>query len=333
MRASGRPIRWLVACALAGVAVLGCSKAFRRPARPTVALPAAEQRLSELWSDPGDIAGLDLYSGPGGQGLMPKPGETFQFVAEDRQGFSPGWEVRDGRGVQWSVKLGVEAQSELVASRILWAMGYRQLPSYHVSSWNLAGGPRPGRGDPGRFRALLPGTRPAGEWSWEANPFAETQVFRGLLVLMRIINNWDLLDGNNAVYEFDAPRDGVSRWFVVRDLGASFGRTRTLSRRSGTRNDVEDYERQGYIEGVDEDGAVEFDQLGKWHRGLFAELRVEDVRWISERLSRLTRRQWDDAFRAAEYEPEVAGRFIAALLKRIEQGRTLGLPGEPSTVR
>ena len=124
---------------------------------------------------------------------------------------------------------------------------------------------------------------------------------------MRVINIWDLLDDNNTVFEFDSPREGIRRWFVVRDLGSSFGRTTVLSRHSGTRNDADDYARQGFIEKVHDDGTVSFDQKGKWHRGLFGELRVKDVRWTCERLSRVAPRQWEAAFRAAGYEPRVAG--------------------------
>jgi hypothetical protein len=165
-------------------------------------------------------------------------------------------------------------------------------------------------------------------WSWEKNPFAGTQPFRGLLVLMRVLNNWDLLDRNNALYEFDAARDGARRWFVVLDLGASLGKAHGLeSRHSGTRNDPADFERQGFLEGIDDDGYVDFDEIGKWHRDLFGRLAPADVRWTCERLARLTPRQWNDAFRAADYEAAAAARFIAQLQKRIAEG--LALPTQP----
>jgi len=44
------------------------------------------------------------------------------------------------------------------------------------------------------------------------------------------------------------------------------------------------------------------------------------VRWGCELLSRLSDKQWDDAFRAGGYEPAVAGQFIEILKKRIQQG-------------
>jgi hypothetical protein len=116
---------------------------------------------------------------------------------------------------------------------------------------------------------------------------------------------------------------------VVIDLGASFGKTHGLSsRRSGTRSDPADFEEQGFLEGVDRDGYVEFDQLGKWHRGLFGRLTPADVRWTCERLARLTPAQWEDAFRAGGYEPATAARFIAHVRRRVEAG--LALPQAPA---
>jgi hypothetical protein len=312
-----------VVFAVVAMVAVGCAKLFRGEPRPTVPSAEATRLLPELWEQR-DIAALDLFQGAGGAALQPRPGTAWRFVKKDTTGFSPGWDVRDGAGVEWSVKLGPEAQSEVVASRIVWALGFHQPPTYYVADWSLADGPEPGGQPPGRFRPAISGARRTGEWSWEKNPFAATGPFRGLLVLMRVLNNWDLLDRNNTVYEFEPPHAGARRWFVVLDLGASFGKTHGLdSRHSGTRNDPADFEQQGFIEGVNEDGTVEFDMLGKWHRGLFGALAPADVRWTCDRLARLTPRQWDDAFRAGGYEPAAAARFIAQIRKRVDAGLAL----------
>jgi hypothetical protein len=333
MRRTRRLIGLALAAAAAGAS---CGKLLRDTPRSTVPTSEAQSLLPELWRDRGDIAALDLFHGAGGPSLQPRAEGPWRFKVKDETGFSPGWDVLDGAGTQWSVKQGPEAQSEVVASRIVWALGYHQPPTYYVPEWAIVDGPEAGRVQtPGRFRPSLPGGKRTGEWSWEKNPFAGTVPFRGLLVLMRVLNNWDLLDRNNTVYEFDAPRDGARRWFVVIDLGASLGRTEVMSMHSGTRNDPADYERQGFIEGVNEEGHVEFDQLGKWHRGLFGRLTPSDVRWTCERLERITPRQWTDAFRAAGYEREAAARFIAQIRKRVAQGLALRNPpaGESAPVR
>jgi hypothetical protein len=49
-----------------------------------------------------------------------------------------------------------------------------------------------------------------------------------------------------------------------------------------------------------------------------------DVRWICEKLERLTDAQWQDAFRAGGYAPEVANRYIRRLDQKIKEGLALG---------
>jgi hypothetical protein len=70
--------------------------------------PAQPATLAELWQAPDQPR--DLFHGPGGTGLMPAARE-FTFVAEDVTGYSPGFDVTDGAGMQWSVKTGPEAQT------------------------------------------------------------------------------------------------------------------------------------------------------------------------------------------------------------------------------
>ena len=48
-----------------------------------------------------------------------------------------------------------------------------------------------------------------------------------------------------------------------------------------------------------------------------------DVRWICQRLDRLTDRQWQEAFRAAGYEREVADRFIRKVKQKVAEGLAL----------
>ncbi len=73
-------------------------------------------------------------------------------MKKDTSGRSPGYDVRDAAGVVWSVKLGPEAQSEVVSSRLLWAIGFHQPPTSYVSSWTLRGSPEAGPQSGGRFR-------------------------------------------------------------------------------------------------------------------------------------------------------------------------------------
>lgn len=306
--------------ALAAVATIACGQGVRStpPREPTAA------EMAELWVEPEDIQKRDLFDGPGGAALRPKPGTTFQFLSKDTKWYSWGWKVKDPAGIEWSAKYGPEAQSEVVVSRLIWAVGYHQPPTYYVERWSLAGSSEDGSKMPCRFRPEVPGRKKVGEWSWHQNPFVGARPYGGLITLMRIVNNWDLLTKNNNLYELEQPLEGARRWYVVKDLGASLGKTSTVGLpHQGTKSDVEGFERQDFIKGV-EGGRVRFDDAGMLHRDLYKNISVADVRWICERLNRLKPEQWKDAFRAGGYSDDVADRYIRKIQEKIAYGMSLG---------
>jgi hypothetical protein len=233
--------------------------------------------------------------------------------------------------VTWSVKLGPEAQTEVVASRVLWAIGYHQPPAYYLDQWTMRGGP-PGEQPPGRFRPELPSHRPIADWSWYENPFVDSRPFRGLVVANLLLNNWDWKTSNNKIYQLLEPAGGPSRWFVVRDLGASLGKTsyptilkwfRLRGFGQGTRNDIAGFEEQGFIRSVDENARVTFDYRGIY-RDVIDTVTAEDVRWTCALLARLSDRQWADAFSAAGYSPELTARYVTKIKAKIAQGLAIG---------
>ena len=98
----------------------------------------------------------------------------------------------------------------------------------------------------------------------------------------------------------------AARWYVVRDLGTALGQTARLAPRRG---DPLLFARNGFISGVS-DGFVTFDYHG-WHQELFKRrVTPDDVAWACELVGGLTDRQWQDAFRAGGFDPELADRFI-----------------------
>jgi hypothetical protein len=299
--------------------VVGAFSSCAPAMRSTATGPVTATHLAELWVPPADLAARDLFHGPGGPELAPHEDATFHFKKLDVTGYSGGYDVIDDRGLEWSVKQGLEVQSEIAASRLLWAVGYHQPPMYLVRHWRLADGPQPGGKPAGRFRPDLPNAKKVADWSWQQNPFVGTRPFRGLLVFNLLINNWDLKSTNNKIYRVSDPGDGPGRRFVVRDLGAAFGKSRRFPH--GTRNNLLDFESQGFVTGV-KDGRVQFDYRGR-HRELLANLTPGDVVWACELASRLTDRQLDDAFRAAGYGPVERGRFTGKLKEKIARGLAL----------
>jgi hypothetical protein len=59
----------------------------------------------------------------------------------------------------------------------------------------------------------------------------------------------------------------------------------------------------------------------------------EDVRWAAQRLNALTDSQWRDAFRAANYDPAIAARFIQRIKARIADGLALRATPPPAGAR
>jgi hypothetical protein len=301
--------------------------------------PHAETRASdptadtaELWQDPVDLLQRDLFAGPGGTALAPAANTTFEFISFKTSGTNPGFELRDASGRLWSVKLGVEAQSEVTTSRILWALGFHQPATYYLPEFTMDG-LLGGTHQEARFRTDLDPWKPGSEWSWYENPFVGTQPFRGLIVAQLLLNAWDLKTANNRIYFAADPAMRPSRQFIVRDVGSSLGSARqfALFHRLGTRglqgtkNNIEDFERQGFITSV-EGTRVRFDYRGV-NDALVNRLSVADVVWTCELFARIPDEHWRAAFRAGHYATPIAERYIRKIKEKIAQGLALRREG------
>src|SRR5437667_443402 len=106
---------------LAALAVIVWSPACAH-AKPPVATgtPTAEE-LAQLWVDPGPEP-RNLVDGVGAD--MPKPeiGGRYEVKQVDASGYSITYRLKDAAGLEWAVKVGPEAQPEVVSSRIVWAL-------------------------------------------------------------------------------------------------------------------------------------------------------------------------------------------------------------------
>jgi hypothetical protein len=292
-----------------------------------LAAPPSAQQLAELWIDPGSDV-RDLFWGVGGERLAPAPDQTYRVDDRDESGFSITYHVRSADGTRWSAKVGPEAKTEVVLSRLLWGLGYHQPPIYYLPAWNLSSNGHQEREVEARFRPTIARLdHESKPWRWAQNPFLGARELRGLLVVLLMMNSTDLKDENNAVYRVAGEWEGARRWFVVRDLGAALGETGKVYPR---RNWLDGFERSGFITRI-EGERVDFDYRGR-HRELLAMITPGDVRWAAERMSRLTDRQWQDAFRAGGYEPPIADRFIRRIKAKIADGLALRVsaPGAAS---
>jgi hypothetical protein len=297
------------------VAAGGC----QRTIQSTIAGPPTNSQLAELWIEP--ERGRDLFWGVGGKRLAPDPAARYTVIEIKRGGFSAGYTVVGPGKREWSAKFPPEAPTEVVASRILWGVGFHQPPVYYLAEWQAEKATSPNPQLPARFREKDPdlhGLETEGDWSYYRNPFVGTRQLNGLLVLQAMLGNSDLKDENNAFYVLDERFEGAARWYVARDLGQTFGRTGVLE---APRGDIEAFEQTPFIRGV-ENGKVRLDYRGR-HKALFEDISPADVRWICDRLGGLTDGQWQDAFRAGGYPKPLADRFIARLKQKIAEGRAL----------
>jgi hypothetical protein len=287
--------------------------------------------IGELWQEPADLLDRDLFVGPGGAALAPpSTGGTYEFLAFKTSGTNPGYDVRDSSGRVWSVKLGIEAQPEVTASRILWAMGYHQPPQYFVHEFTLTGADA-GVKTNARFRSDSNDNRwkSVSDWSWYDNPFMDTRQFRGLVVAQLVLNNWDMKTPNNRLYESADPAAKPQRIFMVRDLGASLGHSKQFPLftllgtpgSQGTKNDIDGFEQQGFIAKVDGD-KVSFDYRGV-NQPLVDRITVADVVWACEQLAKIPDTHWKAAFDAGAFPPDMAERYIRKIKQKIAQGLAL----------
>ena len=223
------------------------------------------------------------------------------FIKEEKGGYSKKYRVRDGSGREWVVKIGKEAQSETSAVRLLWGVGYITEINYLVPRVTI-----PGKGTFSnvRFEARPDRWDRSGEWKWKRNPFLGTPEYKGLKIMMALINNWDLKDSNNETLEI---RGGKSNnvYYIISDLGATFGHASTTPlfwRITRSRNNPKNYAKSDFL------GKVKGNQVvlhfGGKNRGLMKDITVNDAIWVGTWLAQLTDKQVRDAFRAANYTPD-----------------------------
>ena len=287
-----------------------------------------------LWTDRGDVRALDMIGGPGGK--EHQPAGKFTFVKEDMNGTSPKFIVVDDQGVKWKAKLGQEVKSETAATRLVWAAGYFTDEDYYLPELHVDNMPKLKRGSQFvspdgtvtgvRMERYLKGQKKDGNWSWFKNPFTGTKELNGLRIMMALINNWDLKETNNAVYQ----EKGGSPRYVVSDLGASFGETGNTITRS--KSNPDDYYKSEFIQKVTGDHvdfhmssrpffltAIDVPNYNKrtHMQDVVKNIPVADAIWLGKLLEPLSDDQIRDIFRAAGYNDKDVEENATVVKQRI----------------
>ena len=270
-----------------------------------------------MWKDPTDLESRNLILGAGGEEMKPDISKVT-FIEQKSGGYSTKYRVTDAKGNEWVAKIGKEAQTDTAANRLAWALGYETEIAYLIPHLKIEG---KGEFDNVRMEARPANVKRAGNWMWENNPFQNSPEFRGLKILMVMLNNWDMKDDNNEILarRGDTTGEGELR-YIISDLGATFGKTGGFLSRS--RNDIPDYVKAEFIKKVDGD-VIDFSYSGK-NQKLFEGLTVADARWLSNLLKRLSDDQIKDAFRSANYSAEEVDLLAGALRERINALAKLG---------
>jgi len=288
-----------------------------------------------LWREPADLASRNLFYGPGGEAHAPRG--KFTFKDEDMAGTSPKFDVTDEDGVRWRVKLGPEARPETVASRFVWAVGYFAnedyfMPVLHVENMHhLRRGShfvsKDNNVSNARLKRRLPDEKKVGIWLWSKDPFTGTREWYGLRVLMAVMNNWDLKDVNNSVYQTRG--EPAEERYVVSDLGASFGPTGLYHAPKG---DPSAYCNSKWIKTISPEfvdfnvpagpPVTQFFNVYEVPRRLNLlwlghHIPRKDARWMGDLLARLSPQQIRDAFRAGGYSAAEVEQLSTVLERRI----------------
>lgn len=301
---------------------------------------------ASIWRDPGDISSKDMFYGAGGKDGQPVA--PFTFISEDTNGTNPKFDVHDANGTKWRVKLGEEARPEVVASRLMWAVGYYVNNDYNVHISTIQGldmkrgQKRIHNGEQvidARF-ARKPGKdTKIGIWEWKTCPFRDTREFNGLRVMMAVLNSWDLKDVNNAVY---TNKKTGQQTFLVSDIGATFATNTLETSRAKDKGNVNSYVDSKFITKttpttvdfatpgaptsvlLKTGGAMAKDYFTR--RGfdwIGDNIPREDARWVGNMLGQLSHQQLVDAFRAGNFPPESIDQYVTVLESRIAQLKAL----------
>ena len=303
--------------------------------------PVREEGNAAIWQDPGNVGGKDLFDG---QGKGRHPEGPYTFVEEDKAGTNPKMVVNDAQGKKWKVKVGEEARPEVVASRLLWAVGFFAnddyfVPEATVSGLKMSRGSFKGdRVENARF-ARRPGSeKKLGIWKWKENQFLGTREFNGLRVMMAVMNGWDLKDENNAIYQDEKNGRQI---YLASDVGATFGSNGRAATRARGKGNVGKYESSKFITKAGE--KVDFATPAKPTATLIETMGFsakdmadrsgmqwigrgiprEDCKWIAGYLGQLTHQQLEDAFRAGGFSLKDSDEYVKVVEERIAELKAL----------
>jgi hypothetical protein len=158
-----------------------------------------------------------------------------------------------------------------------------------------------------------------------------------LKILVMLLSNWDNKDASDIASNvgiLQRRRGKDTEWiYYVNDWGGSMGR---WGRKFfHTKWDCKDFAEQSddLIQKIGKDGEVKFGFSSGYHSGDFKnDISIDDVRWLSGRLRRITDAQLHTALRQSGATPHETQHFTRALRNRLKQIHTVAA-NEPDGLR
>jgi hypothetical protein len=310
-----------VAGALIVIVTLALAGGSSFAARDQAAARAALLRRAQVWQET-DIGSKNLLFGPpGAQAFAPLERVTCEYRDKKYSGASPKFACELPSGERVKVKYGGnngEVYGEVLASRLLWALGFpadRMYPVRVVCSGcpdSLRSAGLPLRGgrilfDPATIEREMPGreiTSPFEGWTWDelgqvdaaagGAPLAHRDALKLLAAFMQ---HTDSKADNQVLLCADASRECEEPVLMIGDLGLTFGRASFFNS-----NDVSAVNLAGWSAVAvwkDPDRCIA--NLAGSYSGTLADPAISEAgrRFLAGLLSRLSDAQVRDAFVAA----------------------------------
>jgi hypothetical protein len=297
--------------------------------------PCAAQART-LWHNPGAVEHTS-FAHAAGRYNAPRP--PFHFVEEKLSGNTPKIIVRDGAGVEWRVKWGLEVHAENFATRLVGALGYYVDPTWFVARGKIIGAHSLGRAarfvGPGgsfsnaSFERRDPNLRSLpGSWAWNHNLFIGTNQLNGLKVVIMLLANWDNKDGRDAALGSNtaiAARRVSGRQelvYSVSDWGQALGGWGPGLTPQTWSCDRFTAQTASFVQGR-EGIHVRFNFIGQHTEDFKNDITIADVRWLMRYLGRITDGQLRSGLKASGATAAEVTCFAAQLRKRITRLRTI----------
>jgi hypothetical protein len=305
----------------------GCAMINRVPHAPTKGQRFDILTRARVWS-PTTIASMDLARGPQGPGSFdPGAQVTCDYVNERLGGHSPKFLCRVAEGDDVKIKYGIEngeVYGELLATRLLWALGFGADREYQVDVI-CRGCPESlgGVAGPGKQRRFFPALlerkmaghewKPGGRsgWAWtelDVPPAAEgaTAAQRDALKLLAVfLQHTDSKTEQQRILCLEMRRSKESEsceqpFLMISDVGLTFGRADLRNRNAVASVNLDGWRHTPIWKSVDRCVG----NLSKSFSGTLADPVISEAgrQFLAELLMQLTDRQLTDLFAAARVD-------------------------------